>query len=222
MMTADGRTAAVLFDLDGTLLDTMTSAPEAYVRTIRSLGGPDVTRSDVIAAWNVGPTPAVLEHFLGRATRPDDIDCFFGHFEAAVATVRPFEGVVAMIDALDHEGYLLGVYTTATRRAATLMLASAGLPDRFAALVGGDEVSEPKPSPQGLRIACRMMRVDVADAAYVGDADVDLDCATAAGSLPIRACWGNPAAAVTGRHLTARRPDEVLGLVRRPAARWRA
>jgi len=58
--------AAVVFDLDGTLVDTMTIAPTVYVGTIRALGGPELSPDTVAATWHVGATPAVLAHFLGR------------------------------------------------------------------------------------------------------------------------------------------------------------
>lgn len=189
-------TGAVVFDLDGTLVDTMTSAPRAYADTIRFLGGPAVSPDEVVAAWHIGATPAVLAHFLTRPASLDDIECFYGHFEAAVATVQPFPGVVEMLDTLDREGYRLGVFTSATRRAATLMLAIAGLDAYFPTVVCGDEVSEPKPRPQGLQRASEHLGVEVAATAYVGDAEVDIRCAVDAGALAIHAAWGAPSLAV--------------------------
>ena len=84
------HTLAVVFDLDGTLVDTMTSAPQAYADTIRSLGGPDVSPSDVVAVWHIGPTPVVLEHFLGRPVSLPDTERFHRHFADVVASVEPF------------------------------------------------------------------------------------------------------------------------------------
>ena len=125
------HTLAVVFDLDGTLVDTMTSAPQAYADTIRSLGGPDVSPSEVVAVWHIGPTPVVLEHFLGRPVSPRDTERFHHHFADVVAGVEPFPGVVEMLDALSVGGHRLGVLTTATRRAATSMLTAAGLAGYF-------------------------------------------------------------------------------------------
>jgi HAD superfamily hydrolase (TIGR01549 family) len=203
-----------VFDLDGTLLDTMILAPKAYADTIRSLGGPELSVNQVVAAWNVGPTPVVLAHFLGRAIAPEDIECFHSYFEAATAAVQPFPAVVEMLDTLRHKGYRLGVYTTATRRAATRMLAAAGLDGRFPTVIGGDEVSEPKPAPLGLQLACRRLGVSAAEAAYVGDAEVDLRCAQAAGSLGVHAAWGAPTATVTGISPVARHPGDVVGFLK--------
>lgn len=202
-----------MFDLDGTLVDTMTCAPRAYADTVRALGGPDLSVADVVAAWHIGPTSAVLEHFLGRPVGTGDLACFSERFEDAVAAVRPFVGVVAMLDALDRDGRGLAVVTTATRWAAGLMLANAGLWGRFACVVGGDDVISPKPAVEGLERACRHLGVVPAAAAYVGDSAVDLDCAQAAGSLPIQAAWGG-GPVLPGDHLVARHPGEIVELAR--------
>lgn len=210
------RPAAVVFDLDGTLLDTMTLAPAAYVDTIRALGGPAVSASDIIAAWHLGPTPAVLAHFLDRVVTADDLEHFYHHFEAAVASARPFPGVSEMVEALGRAGYRLAIFTSATRRAAVRMLATAGLAAYFPTMICGDEVRRPKPAPDGLRLACRQLTVATGETAYVGDADVDLDCARAAGALAIHAGWGSHGT-VGGRTAAfarvARHPFEVSGLL---------
>lgn len=202
-----------MFDLDGTLLDTMASAPQAYADTIRARGGPAVSAADVVAAWHIGPTPIVLAHFLGRPASTGDIECFFQRFRAAVAAVRPFPGVVEMITTLAAAGRRLGIVTSATRRAAVLTLAATGLDRSFPIVVCGDEVGRPKPDPEGLRLACRRLGVRPADTAYVGDADVDLQCAVAAGALAVLAAWGTPTAMPGPGARTARSPGDVPKLI---------
>ncbi|WP_020574103.1 HAD family hydrolase [Actinopolymorpha alba] len=215
------RVRAVVFDLDGTLVDTMRSAPQAYVDTIRALGGPVLTRDELVAIWNLGPTQVVLAHALGRAVTAADIDCYFEHFAAAMADVRPFPGIVDMLDKLTRHGYLLGVFTGATRRAATLMLDRAGIAETFSIIVAGDEVGQPKPAPVGLQLACHALRASPAEAAYVGDADVDLSCAAAAGSLGVRAAWGQSGGYLGGAAgrvgpMVVRHPRELPDVLVRP------
>lgn len=204
---------AVVFDLDGTLVDTMTSTPQAYADTIRALGGPDLSVSDVTAAWHVGPTPIVLDHFLTRTISPEDLNCFYDHFEAAMASVHPFPGVDTLLEDLLHAGYRLGVFTTATKRAATHTLENARLRGTFATVIGGDEVRQPKPAAEGLRLACRRLGVNPREAVYVGDAEVDLRCAELAGSLGIHASWNGPATPLAGNHPMARHPSEIVTLI---------
>jgi len=101
----------------------------------------------------------VLEHFLSRAVTARDIDCYYGSLEAVIAAVRPFPGIHGMLSALRREGYRLGTFTHATRRAATMTLTSAGLGHFQLTLVGGEEIAKPKPAPEGLRLACRHLNV---------------------------------------------------------------
>ena len=225
-MTGPAPTA-VVFDMDGTLLDTMTSIPAAYAATFRARGGPAVRPADVAAAWHLGPTPVVLAHFLGRPAGAEDVECYHRQVERAVAHVRAFTGVPAMLDVLDRAGCRLGVFTSATRRATTLLLAATGLDRFFPIVVCGDEVDEPKPAPDGLLLACRELGVEVTATAYVGDAEVDLRCAEAAGATAVHAGWSGSAATVPGDWPVADRPDEIaelLGLTRAPSpgpcCRW--
>ncbi|WP_084963137.1 HAD family hydrolase [Thermoactinospora rubra] len=208
--------ASVVFDLDGTLVDTMGSVPRAYAAAIRALGGPEVTPDQVVEVWHMGPTPVVLAHFLGREATEDDLECYFRH---AATDVRVFPGVADMLRALARTGVRLGVYTTATRRAAARVLASTGLAGYFSAVVAGDEVARPKPAPEGLELACELLGVRAAEAAYVGNEEVDLRCAEAAGSLGVHAAWDAPARSVPPVPrvpLVAARPLDVVTLLGLP------
>ncbi|CAN5726142.1 phosphoglycolate phosphatase [soil metagenome] len=203
----------VAFDLDGTLVDTMSIAPAAYVETIRSLGGPDVTIEDVTRTWHVGPTPTVLAHFLGRPVTGPELGHFYEIFETKVSNVVPFDGVGEMLDELRISGYGIGVFTSATRRAANHLLGASELSDRVDAVVAGDEVIKPKPAPEGLGLLCRKLGSIPRRGAYVGDAAVDSQCARAAGSLAVWAEWGSPEVAMATAEAIARTPREVIGII---------
>ena len=204
---------AVVFDLDGTLLDTMISVPLAYVETIRDLGGPDITPQQLIAAWSLGPTPVVLEHFLGRAATRNDLECFDDHVATAAKSAQPFPGVPELLQALRQDGHLLAVFTSATHRLASLMLAGTGLTEHFAAVVTGDQVANPKPAPDGLLDTCRLLHVPASAAAYVGDAATDLHCARAAGAVPIHARWSPHTDTAPGFPHVAHHPGDLITLI---------
>ncbi|MGP3963209.1 HAD family hydrolase [Nonomuraea sp. 3N208] len=208
------RAAAVVFDLDGTLIDTMRSVPTTYADTIRALGGPDLSPEDVVAAWHLGATPIVLAHFLGRPASAEDLEVFYSHLAVVAANIRPFPGVADMLGHLSRAGHPLGIFTGATRRAATLTLTAAGLAGLLPVIVCGDEVGEPKPAPEGLERVCRLLEVIIADTIYVGDAEVDLECARRAGAQAIHASWGVLDTACARFHLVARHPRDVMELAR--------
>lgn len=204
---------AVVFDLDGTLVDTTTLILNTYVETIRSLGGARVTTGDVLSNFNIGPTPIILEHFLSRPISPQDLDVYYAAYEAAISSLRPFPGVTGMLEQLHRMGYRLGLYTSATRRAVSIVLLEAGLDGYFGAIVAGDEVAHPKPDAKGLELACWKLGVRTEEAAYIGDAEVDIACARSAKVLGIQAVWSNASMIIVGNHLVANQPNEVIALI---------
>jgi HAD superfamily hydrolase (TIGR01509 family) len=206
-------TRAVVFDLDGTLLDTMTVVPGAYVQVIRELGGPDLTPHELVSAWHLGPSPVVLAHFLGRAVTDSDLEHFYARMDTAGAATQPFPGVPALLQELHDDGYLLAVFTSATRRGVGPTLARTGLGEQVTVVVTGDEVARPKPAPDGLLDTCRLLGVPAAAAAYVGDAETDLQCAAAAGAVPVHARWSPDTAALPGWRYTAEQPCDLRTLL---------
>lgn len=206
----------MLFDLDGTLVDTMQSAPGVYVETIAALTGIHLTVNDIVDAWHIGPTPIVLEHFTGQPTSTEALDLFYQTFAIAAERTRPFPGVVSLLDSLATAGYRLGIVTSATARTAQLSLSGAGLTNRFVVVIAGDEVVAPKPAPDGILQACRQLQCDPNKTAYVGDAPIDIATAQAAGALPIHATWGlrNINVERSPHHATAASPESVLDHIR--------
>jgi len=207
---------AVVFDMDGTLLDSVPTVSRAYADAIRSLGGPTVTPEEVVAGWHVGHTDLVLAHFLGRACGPAEVERFHAHLDPAIAEVRPFPGIPALLDDLTDAGMRLGLFTAATRRVATSLLAATGIDTRFEVIVAGDEVDRPKPAPDGLLLAQQRLGVPAEATAYVGDAHVDLGCADAAGSQGVHAQWGARPDVRVGTHLVAARPHDLVPLLAPP------
>lgn len=203
---------AVVFDLDGTLVDTVPVVQAAYVETVRSLGGPEVDADDLLQRLYLGGTADLLEHYLKRSVTLDDLERFYATYEAVSAGAEPFEGVVDMLEELAAAGCGLGVYTGAPRRVTAFVLDRLGLSAKLGAVVCGDEVSRPKPEAEGLLTACGALGVTTTDSAYVGDTHFDLGCAKSAGALAIHAMW-SANSSVDGDHLVARRPAEVVRLV---------
>ncbi|MCI0710488.1 MAG: HAD family hydrolase [Chloroflexi bacterium] len=204
---------AIIFDLDGTLIDTLEIVLNTYVATIRLLGRADVTLDDVVANFHIGPTPVLLEHFLGRPVSARDLDAYFVEYEAAITGLLPFPGVVDMLEELHRGGYRLGLFTSATRRAVNVALPMTGLDQYFDETVTGDEVTHPKPDAEGLELICRRLGVRTQDAIYVGDAEVDIACARNAGAIGIQALWSSTAPALDGNYLTAKQPGDVIALI---------
>jgi phosphoglycolate phosphatase-like HAD superfamily hydrolase len=105
------------------------------------------------------------------------------------------------------------VSTGASTDAAEILLGAAGLSRFFDVVVGGDEVALPKPAPDGIRLACERLGVRPRNAAYVGDADVDLEAARRAGAVAIAAGWGHLYRPGHEADRVLRRPGELAMLL---------
>jgi phosphoglycolate phosphatase-like HAD superfamily hydrolase len=207
------RVAAVAFDLDGTLIDTMHMAPTVYASAIRELGGPEVSAEDVTRVWHMGPTERVLKHFLRRDPTSDDLEVYFAAFTTAFEEVEPFNGIATLLDELHDAGFPVGVFTTATRRASSTLLRSAGLRERIDVLVAGDDGVQPKPNPEGLGRIGLALGTPAPALAYVGDAAIDLACATAANAVGVLAVWGLHVSPEPAPPYIASEPGDVLRIV---------
>jgi HAD superfamily hydrolase (TIGR01509 family) len=201
---------AILFDMDGTLVDTGVTVPAAYTSTIAALGGPAVPAAAVVAAYPLGPTKAILEHFLAREVSAKEIERYYAHL-AEAGPIEPYPGVRAALQEL-HGRVALGVYTGAGTQACGIVLERAGLATLFDVVVGGDEVRRPKPDPEGLLLAARRLGVPVDVTAYVGDAARDIEAAQACGALPVAAAWGHEFTGEVGLAQVLHDPAELVGL----------
>lgn len=200
--------SAVLFDLDGTLADSIELILRCYRHTIRThLGGdPDD------AAWLAGLGQPLHVQFADFARTPDEVqgmvDTYVGYQRTVHdRLVRPYPGVAAVLDRLTADGARIGVVTSKRREIALRTLGVCGLADRFDPIVTPEDVVRPKPDPEPIRFALRALGdPDPERVLMVGDAPVDILCGRAAGVRTAAALWGPfPRAA-----LEDARPDALL------------
>jgi phosphoglycolate phosphatase len=184
--------SAVLFDLDGTLLDTLPDIAEALNRALADEALPALPISTILAG--VGRGAAVLVDKMTAAAEVDAprrariLDGFFRHYEAlhhtADTRVKPFPGVPECLTELRGRGYRLAVVTNKRRDLALRSLEDGGVLEAFELVVGGDTCRERKPHPEPLLHALRELGVPVTQALMIGDSSNDVDAARAAG-MPV-------------------------------------
>jgi HAD superfamily hydrolase (TIGR01549 family) len=203
---------AIVFDMDGTLFDSAGVVPDAYIDTVVQCGGARYERSDVIAAYALGPPATILSHLLGRLCRDDDVASYHVRLRQLAAGVVVYPGMVEALAEL-AERVPLAVSTGASAEAAKTLLDAAGLSPFFAVVAGGDEVPQPKPAPDGIRLACARLGIRPSETAYVGDAEVDLEAARRAGSLAVAAGWGHLFCERGHAEHVVHEPRELVALV---------
>jgi len=215
-------TRAVLFDLDGTLID---SAPD--------LAG---AGNDMRVARGLAPYP--LEHFramvgsgargmVGRAfgVSPDEEgyvalrDEFLNRYEARMTlATRVFADMLPVLDAFDARALRWGIVTNKATRFADPLVRALGLLPRAATLVCGDTTAHSKPHPEPLLEAARRLGVQAAECLYVGDDLRDVQAGRAAGMTTVAVHWGylgeGDAIEAWGADHLVQTPAELLKLLR--------
>ncbi len=185
--------ALVLFDLDGTLLD---SAPDmvATVNRMRATRGRppmplEALRPHVSKGSRAMSAAAFPE--LGGEVPGEMIREFLDVYEQELGRHgAPFAGVAELLAAIEAAGSRWGIVTNKPEYLARQVLPKLGWDSRSAVLVGGDSLPERKPHPLPLLHAAQAVGVDIADCAYVGDDERDIVAARAAGMHSVVALWG--------------------------------
>jgi phosphoglycolate phosphatase len=190
-MPRQKRFEAVLFDLDGTLVETAPDLAAALNHTLRGAGLAELPLVHVRPMIGDGAR-AMLRRGLtaaGAEPSPERFEALFAtllaHYEAHIADLsRPFPGVVEELERLAEAGLRLGVCTNKPERFSLKLLAALDLARHFQAVVGGDSLAVRK--PHGGHVTGTLARLGVgADrAVMVGDAINDVKSARAAG-LPV-------------------------------------
>ena len=182
-----------LFDLDGTLLD---SAPD-FVATLSILrarhGLPPLAPERIRPHVSRGARAMIQAAFPDHddAAREALVQPFLDIYRGELSKHgAPFEGVEAMLMAIEDAGCRWGIVTNKPEALARALMPLLAWESRCAVLVGGDTLPTRKPDPAPLLHAARLAGVDPADCAYVGDDARDIVAAQAAGMPSVVALWG--------------------------------
>lgn len=176
----------VLFDLDGTLIDSVADVTAALNRTFAPLGRPPLPVELVKTLVGGGARPMLEKALLATGGPLDDVDglirSYLGHYRAHPADhTIVFPGVVAALETLRAEGMRLAICSNKPYEMCVVVLEALGLARYFDAVTGGDNVPRRKPNPDHCLETLRRMNADGARAVMVGDSEPDVDSARAAG-----------------------------------------
>lgn len=184
---------AVLFDLDGTLVDT---APD-MVRVLQDM---QASRGYDLVAYEVGRR-YVSNGAIGllRLAFPDEAidfgDAMHQEYLERYAQMicdesRVFDGLAELLDLLDDAGRPWGVVTNKPEHLTMPLMDALGLAERSACTVSGDSLPVRKPDPGPLLLACDIAGIDAWRSIYIGDAARDIEAGSAAGMSTIAAGYG--------------------------------
>ena len=198
---------AVLFDWDGTLVDTCEPAYRSYVRMFGEFGIPfdrDIYARTYSPAW---------QHTYRCVALPEDrwpeADRKWLEYFEQESTAPMIDGATQALDVLARRRVIRGIVTSGTRRRIVRELALHGVDHHFSHVVCGDDGPKRKPDPEALRVCLDRLGVAPEDAAYIGDSAEDVMMARAAGVF----CVGVRGTYPNHDTLVAAGPDFVAGSV---------
>jgi len=176
----------VLFDLDGTLIDSAADLAAALNKMLAAYGREPLPLQAVIGMIGNG-VPTLVKR--GLAARPgDEVDHAEAvakfddaYAEAPMALTRVYPGVIETLDRLKAARIPMGVCTNKNEASARHILTELGLMSFFAHLIAGDSLPFRKPDPRVLTESCARLGLNVADAWMIGDSEVDAATAEGAG-----------------------------------------
>jgi phosphoglycolate phosphatase len=172
---------ALLFDLDGTLIDTAPEIADALNRTLRWLGRPAV-EPDVVRGWIGDGARALLGKALGHPADDTAWEYFSYEYNRACGTSsKLYPGTRAMLERLHAKGFRMAVLTNKESRFAHKLLSLHDITGHFDLLVAGDTLPFKKPDPRVIGHALAALDVPADEAALIGDSPTDIRTARAAG-----------------------------------------
>ena len=224
---------AIVFDLDGTLVDTFALSLRGTQHVLRRFVSRPVPDAEVIPLYGI-PLRDIMARLAdlptgqaGGQTRyhPEQADAMVAAFEDyylehQAALVRPFAGVVETLQGLYDGGYPLAILSNKRKEPGLREMELCGLGRFFRPSTGSghrsvlflEDLHVPKPAPEALKQSAEALGVAPADVLHVGDSALDVQCARLAGARSAAALWsGLPATAGWGRDaLLAQGPDHLL------------
>jgi len=185
------RFRAIVFDWDGTLVDSTALIAGALRSACAAIGNPVPSETDARFVIGLGLADALAHVAPGLDAHEQR--ALLGHYRThyldGEAAIPLFDGAYAMLEELDAAGFLLGVATGKTRVGLDRALAAKGLAGRFHATRCADE-GFPKPHPDMLRVVMDRLAVQPAETLMIGDTTHDLDLARNAGAHAVAVAYG--------------------------------
>ena len=185
-------TDAALFDWDGTLLDTGDALLAAWYEASEQVLGRryPATEDEVRLVWTYGGRVIFPQITESGEQAAELARVFQRAYERTAADVRAFDGMADLLDDLRRAGVAIGVVTSKARERFDLDAERSGLDSRVDVAICAGDTPAPKPDPAPVRIALERLGVTAGQAVMIGDTEVDVLAARAAGVTAVGVGWG--------------------------------
>lgn len=185
---------AILFDLDGTLLDTAPDFITATQRLAREIGHPRPAAAAVRSAVTHGSTGILKQIFAVNETAPNFaatrqmlLDFYY---DCLTDQTRPFDGIPELLAQAERQQVPWGIVTNKPLLYTNAILERLAIRPAPGTVVCPDHISNTKPDPEPVLLACRQLSVNPGEAVYIGDHERDIRSGRMAGAATIAAAYG--------------------------------
>lgn len=188
------KNAAVLFDLDGTLVDTAPDLADALNATLKHFGRESLAFEHIRPQVSHGGIALIRLGFNiepGDAGFEDYRQFLLDHYKNNLSVnSRLFEGMDELLERLESNGIPWGVVTNKPSWLTDPLMQQMGMDKRAACIVSGDTCAHKKPHPEPIHHACSLAGVSAEHCWYIGDAERDIEAGNAAGCTTVTALFG--------------------------------
>lgn len=202
----------IVFDLDGTLIDSLAVTIDAFNHGIMSQGGRKHTAQEILAHFGPGEGQ-IFAKILGPEKASFAYEASRKYTDENKIKMPLHPGVGDLLEKLKSAGVPISIFTGRSWETTELILKHHRLFDRFITVVANDHVSMPKPSPEGLYLCLERMKLEPAEILFVGDSPSDMIAACAAQSRGVAALWDllatKESLATYQPHHYAEKPEEI-------------
>ena len=184
---------AIIFDLDGTLLDTLEDLTDSVNYVLGKHGMPERTLDEIRSFIGNG-VPTLIARSVPAGTDPETVkicvDEMMEYYkDHAEIKTKPYDGIMELLDALKNQNIRTAVVTNKAEEAA-IILCKAKFGDVFDIVIGDNGIDKLKPAPDNVFRALKELNLKKNEVLYVGDSDVDMITATNAGLESVGVTWG--------------------------------
>lgn len=209
----------IVFDMDGTLLDTLDDLTDAVNHALKVKGYPVQSRENVRKFLGNGLEVLIRKSFPEEAT-PDDVNDAIGSFKEFYRIhgkdkTKPYDGIAELLEELHRKGVRTAVLSN-KYDAAVIELAAEYFPGSFDVVRGERKGIPRKPAPDGIFSIMEDMSAAAGSVMYVGDSEVDMETGNNAGVTTVGVLWGFRTKDVlenSGAHHIVSEPMELLELI---------
>ena len=186
--------SCVLFDLDGTLLNTAPDLTTALNKALTHFNFPEVSINAITPYISYGAAVMIdtaLEQDVSVAIKANILEWLLNYYENHIADdTELYTGMPELLETLENRGIPWGVVTNKRERMTHPLMQALDLTKRSACIICGDTTAHSKPHPEPMLTACRQIQVPPEACLYIGDAQHDISAGKAANMKTLAATWG--------------------------------